>query len=311
MIEPDCSRQRPAKLHRRSLLASAAVVGAVSSWDSRSGRTQETSPTPVDPPQRAPRLPIIDTNINLFHYPFRRLPLDQVAAMIPKLRSLGIVQAWAGSFEAILHRDITGVNDRLAQACHSHRELVPIGSINPELPGWEADLRRCTDTHHMPGIRLHPSYHGYTLQDPRFTKLLTLATQAKRFVQIVVALEDTRTQHPLVSVPDVDLSPLESQMRQVPDARVQILSARLRGTLLEKLAATPGVSFDTSRVESTDGVAQLIATSSADRVLFGTHAPFLIPESGLIRVHESDLDEPTLRSILYKNAQQVFSQQNA
>jgi predicted TIM-barrel fold metal-dependent hydrolase len=247
--------------------------------------------------------PIVDTNISLFHWPFRRLPLDEADALVNQLQSLGITQAWAGSFEGLLHRDLAGANFRLAEACRRHPMLVPIGSINIELPGWEQDVAQCFGELAMPGIRLHPNYHGYALDDPRFARLLELATREARFVQIAAAMEDTRTQHSLVQAGDVDLTPLADTVTRIRGARVQVLNARLRGALLNRLAATPGVWFDTARVEGTSGVPQLVAQVGRDRVMLGSHAPFLIPQAALIRVHESgELDEPSLRSVLCDNA---------
>ena len=44
-----------------------------------------------------------------------------------------------------------------------------------------------------PGIRVHPTYHGYSLDDSRFAKLLKLAASANLFVQLVAELEELRT----------------------------------------------------------------------------------------------------------------------
>ena len=253
--------------------------------------------------EQSPPFRIVDTNASLFHWPFRRLPLDTLDALLKKYRLLGISQAWAGSFEGVLHRDLASVNQRLAEACRKYPEFVPIGSVNPELPSWQTDLKCCFEKHQMPAIRLHPNYHGYSLDDPRFTQLLKLATEAGRFVQIAVSLEDTRTQHPMLQVPDVNLTPLADIVKSIPDARVQLLNYRPRSPVLDQLARTPGVYFETARVDGTDGIPNLVKSVSADRVLFGTHAPFLIPEAALIRVHESDqLDEPSLRAISSGNA---------
>ena len=92
----------------------------------------------------------------LIGWPLSRQSLGE--SLVKKLRALGIAEAWAGSFEGVLHRDIAGVNQRLAHECKRYPELIPIGSVNLELPDWEEDLRRCIETHDMPGIRLNPSY---------------------------------------------------------------------------------------------------------------------------------------------------------
>ena len=161
-------------------------------------------------------------------------------------------------------------------------------------------------------IRLHPNYHGYTLDDSRFARLLKLATAKGRFVQIAAVMEDVRTQHPLLRMADVDLAPLPAVMTRIAGAKVQILNYRPSSPLLETLAQAPGVYFDTARVDGTDGVPKLVERVPKGRVMFGTHAPFLIPEAALIRVHESgQLDEPALRSVLSGNARGVFAKAGA
>lgn len=286
-------------MNRRDVLSLAVAAGASAAICPLSASADEDN--------SATRLRIVDTNVSLFHWPFRRLPLDETEKLVKKYRSLGIAQAWAASFEGVLHRDIASVNRHLSEACLNFPELVPIGSVNPELPGWEEDLRRCCGKLSMPGVRLHPNYHGYTLDDPRFAKLLSLATKAGRFVQIAATMEDTRTQHPNLVMQDVDLAPLADVVKRVPGARVQILNYRPRGPIFERLAKTTEVMFDTARVDATDGIPKLVRSLPAGRVLFGTHAPFLIPEAALIRVHESgELDDKALQAVYAGNADSAF-----
>ncbi len=286
-------------INRRELLGIAASAGAASLLNTKPVLSQEHDEK---------KYVIVDTNISLFHWSFRRLPLDETKLLVKKLHSLGILQAWAGSFEGILHRDIARVNQRLADECKQHQELIPIGSINPNLPDWKEDLNRCAKKHNMPGIRLHPNYHGYKLDDPHFVQLLKLASSTGLFVQIAVAMEDSRTQHPKVRVADVDLNPLPDLMQKVKGAKVQILNYRPRSPMLKKLAKTPGIYFDTARVEGTDGVPKLVQQVPHSRVMFGSHAPFLIPEAALVRVHESSkLESAALESVLSKNSGQIIS----
>ena len=153
---------------------------------------------------------IINVNANLSRWPFRRTPCDELPPLIEKYRAYDVQQAWVGSLDGLFHRDMGDVNRRLAEACrHEQRvKLLPFGSINPLLPDWQEDLRRCAEEYRMPGIRLHPNYHGYKLDEPLAAELLDLAAQRGLIVQLALRMEDIRVQHRLMRIPDVDATPL-------------------------------------------------------------------------------------------------------
>ncbi|MEZ6079983.1 MAG: amidohydrolase family protein [Pirellulaceae bacterium] len=148
---------------------------------------------------------IIDVNVYLSRWPFRRLPHDTPDSLVRKLRFHGVEQAWAGSFDGLLHKDIANVNSRLVADCKQHGEglLVPVGAVNPTLPDWQDDLRRCHEVHQMRAIRIHPNYHGYSLDSALCDELFQAAQDRRLIVQLVLAMEDVRVQHPLMAWPSL------------------------------------------------------------------------------------------------------------
>lgn len=281
---------------RREFLATTTAATIASALSATAAETK-----PVD---------LIDTNISLGRWPFRRVPLDETPALVAKLRANGVTQAWAGSFDALLHKDIAAVNARLAEDCRRHGRglLVPFGAVNLRLPDWEEDLRRCHEEHQMPGVRLYPNYHGYTLDDPAFARLLELATARKLLVQIACSLEDERTQHPRLQVPPVDVPPLIGLLEKTPAVRVQLINAfrSLRGKPVLDLAAH-GARFEIATLEGVEGIANLLAQIPNDRLCFGSHAPFFYFESAKLKLQESALSEVRMKAICADNARRLLA----
>ncbi len=254
---------------------------------------------------------LIDVNVSLSRWPLRRLLYDETPALVARLRRLGVTQAWAGSFDGVLHKDLGAVNARLARECRQHGRglLLPFGSVNPKAPDWEEELRRCAEVHKMFGVRLHPNYHGYKLDDPDFARLLRLATDHRLIVQIVLAMEDERAMHPLLRVEPVDPAPLVEVVKQVPGLRLVVLNAlrTLRGEALRKILASGEVCVEVAMLEGVGGVAGLLEQVPLQRVLFGSHAPFFYFESALLKLQESHLSREQLTAIRCGNARRLVA----
>jgi predicted TIM-barrel fold metal-dependent hydrolase len=255
---------------------------------------------------------IIDTNVYLSYWPGRQMGQGPTPELVAFLRSHGVVEAWAGSFDALLHKDIGGVNARLAEECSKHARdfLRPFGAVNPLLPDWEEDLRRCHEEFRTPGIRLHPNYQGYSLDHPAFARLLAMAAERKLVVQIVAWMEDERTQHPLLRVPLVDLTRLAPVLAKVPGVRVVILngfiSVRLGQKVLAGLQAHRQVVFDLAMQEQLAGLKVLIDAVGLDRVVFGSYSPMFYFEAATLKLRESALTAEQSGPILFGNARRVL-----
>lgn len=266
---------------------------------------------------------ITDTFIHLFKWPFKRLKYDSTNTLVAKLRRHGIGEAWAGNFEALLHKNLDQANARLYEACMLTDKdlLVPIGSVNPDLPDWEEDLRRCDEVYQMPGIRIYPMYQMLDLHGPGFRKLVVEAARRKMFVQVAGDLEDRRHHHPLLSVKDQSFDPLLDIAKDLPSARIQLLhwNTHVSATLLRSMVEQTNILFDISRIEGAGELGRLIDGESwnglemcvpATRFLFGSHAPFLALEAALLRLFEHPIDDESLTAIMAKTAKDLYTRKD-
>jgi uncharacterized protein len=255
---------------------------------------------------------VIDVNVHLFQWPFRRLSGDTPQELVAQLKRKGVRQAWAGSFEALFCRDVSGVNARLAAACRDQGRdfLVPFGVVNPKSPDWVEDLRRCHEEYRMPGIRLYPSYHRYTLTDADFVKLLSLAANRGLIVQIALSMEDPRTQIQWMMAMPTDPKPLTPLVAKLPMLKLVLLNganwARSDDADIIALCKAENVYFDMAKNEGIGGLEALLAATSPDRVVFGSFFPFFYFESALLKVQEADLTKSQKSALTEGNARRLL-----
>ena len=293
------------QLRRRAFLRTTALASA--SW--AVARREQASASEPSPPDDSPA--VIDTNVYLSRWPFRRLPHQSAAKLAAHLKKHHVVQAWAGNFDGLLHRNIAAANAWLADQCREAGDdfFVPIGTVNPTLADWREDLRRVAEQHRMPGIRLHPNYHGYSLSDPVGRELLQRASERNLLVQVVPWMEDKRHQHPMMPVPETDLTPLAEIASELPKLRLMILNGfrAAGGGSLSALAKQDSISFDFAKLDVIDGLADFLKKVPAERVVFGSYSPMFYFESARLKPEESALDPSVRQALLAANARRLLT----
>lgn len=271
---------------------------------------------PVARPSPAPG--IIDTNVNLFNWPFRALKYRDTKALVAKLRKHRVIEAWAGSFEALFAKDMSGVNARLAAECREHGPgfLLPFGSVNLAWPDWQEDVRRCQEVHKMPGLRIYPGYQPFDLEHPEMESLVKMTAERGLVLQVVFGMEDPRVHHPIINVGPVSFTPLLKAVAGTANAKLELLhfSGAVRGEGLAQFLMQTNAVMDISRLESNGAVGQVLGavpgTLSSrvpvERLLFGSHAPYFPLETALLKLVESPLDAQQLQAIMQGNARRLL-----
>lgn len=250
---------------------------------------------------------VVDVNVYLFRWPFRRIEGDEPDELVRMLRAQGVTQAWAGSFEGVFAKDVAAVNQRLADACSRHDMLVPFGSVNPRLPNWQEDVRRIHEVHGMAGIRVHPGYHNYALHAPEFAMLVAEAAERGLLVQVVPWMQDERHHNPLMPVPTPDLDPLVALVEKLPQLRVVVLNSfRSPQDPLNALTETGRVWVDIAKLDVIDPLTAMLQQASLNRVLFGSYAPMFHYESTLLKLQESAMSEHQINAICRENARKLL-----
>jgi uncharacterized protein len=303
-------------LDRRRFIQASLIPAACAIRAGHSTRPVRGEETSHDPGRPTPE--IVDTNVHLFQWPYRSLKYDRTGSLVGKLRQHRITLAWAGSFEAVLHKQLDRVNRRVTEECREKGEglLIPVGSVNPVWPDWQEDLRRCHEQYQVSVIRLYPAYHGYGLEHPEVARLLDATTKRGLLVQVAIRMEDERVHHPSLGAPVVNAAPLPELLSRIPEARVQLLNAdtALRGRFVRTLVDQTHTTFDIAGIETQGGVGRLIDGTHTsypvpvpvERLLFGSHAPFFPCESSLLKLFESPLNLQQLEWLMHANARRLL-----
>jgi uncharacterized protein len=243
---------------------------------------------------------IVDINAFAGHWPF-----SPIAADLPHVRTslaaLGVERICVSPLEAAWCRNPHLANAVLYEAAAEFPDVWLAPVLDPTVATWREELSRAVAQPRVRIVRLLPTYSPYSLAEA--DPLLAALAEAGLGALVQTRLEDPRSQHPLAQVPDLPAATVADAAARHPGLTVILGGARtaeIRG-LGERLLAPPDFYADVSQADGLDAVRLLVEEGLGEKLLFGSHTPFFIPEAALARV-VTDLPDAAAAAILGGNA---------
>jgi len=251
---------------------------------------------------------IIDTNAYLGPYAFRQLRHNTADGLLKLMDAKSITRAWVSSAAAITYRNVQPANEELSEALRRHRDrLVPLAVINPFYAGWQDDLTACRKQFGMPGLRLYPKWHNYSLADKCCLDLVDAATSLGMFITIPIRVEDYRQRSWLVDVKDLTLAEIEPLIKAKPQARFVLLNgigytASALGKKDSGLPANCWIEISRLSALMANEIGVLAEALGAERIVFGTGMPFNAPDPAFVKLEALQISQKDKDRIRWQNA---------
>jgi len=244
---------------------------------------------------------IVDVNTSLGRWPFQNFDVDSAPALARHLHSAGIAKALVSSIDGILYPDPAVCNARLLKMVKLLPMLVPVPVINPVLANW----RQALAARGLSAVKIMPNYHNYALADPAVAPLMRVLAGKRIPLMIQMRVDDERNQYPLMKVPGVDWKAVVQLANTFRDVPVVCLCA-YRGEALELVQRTGNVHVDIAFVETFRTLPALLRKVPPERILFGSHSPFLYTASAVMKLKTARLAAKAYKAIAWANARRLF-----
>jgi predicted TIM-barrel fold metal-dependent hydrolase len=248
---------------------------------------------------------IVDVNVWLGSWPFQYFRDDSARKLERLLEHEGIAHALVGSPEAAFNPDCSAANRMLEKRVAGSRRLHPVPAMNPTMGDWRDILDRSRGDGRM-AIRLFPTYHVYGLDSGEaLTAIEQIARSGELSLFLQMRMEDERTHHPLCRIPGLSTAAIVAVARRFPELSIVALCPYYHEAV-ELAKETSSVRVDLSYVETMRTLASLLDTVAPERVLFGSHAPFLYPRAAVMKLEAPYVPEPARRAIGRENARAIL-----
>ena len=238
---------------------------------------------------------IVDTNTWVGHWPFQRLVRATPRELAEHLAAEGVDRAWTAAADAILYQDPQLGNADWLPKMAEHEQLVPVAIINPSLRNWRDSLAQCVEQWGARVVKLIPSYHTLDLESADVDECIEEAAGRGLAVSIQQRVEDERRHHLLMQVPAPGADAIVALAGRHPETKLHVACAYRPEAF--RMVEAENLIFEISSFEYMDSLAAMTERIPAERMCFGSHTPFYLTRSAVLKVQFSTLPQETLDTI--------------
>jgi hypothetical protein len=195
----------------------------------------------------------------------------------------GISTAWVGHLPSAFYRDPRHGNDELFRLLGGHEQLLPVPTIRPDWPGWDAQIETAA-RQGAPAVRAYPPQWGLSVDDGRMKGLAARCAELGLVLILTTKFEDLRQRHRLDTAGDLAAAAVRAVARS--DAGAEILVTSAGAELIQEIhwGLTPDersrISYDISWVwgPPEDHLARLLRSIGPQHFVFGTGWPLRLTQ---------------------------------
>ena len=226
-----------------------------------------------------------------------------VEDLISRMAQAGIARALVFSTATSAHQ-VEIINDFIRDACREHPQLIGVGTMHPDYPDFEGELRRMK-AGGLVGIKLHPDIQRFRLDDERLMPLYEIMSAEKLF--LIAHTGDyrydystpRRMAHLAKCFPELRcIAPHCGGWSEWADARVCL---NLPNVYIDTSSTLPFNAYDAAR--------RAIESFDPTHIFFGTDYPMWDPGEELERFFSLGLGDRLCEMILGENIEAFLSAQ--
>lgn len=248
---------------------------------------------------------VIDMAAWTGNWPFLKLRYTELPALKEKLQSLNVQQAFVAPIEAILEQDPIRANKTLLEATQGDDFYSPVLIVDLSYANWPEVVDLAVQDGRVRMVKLLPSYHMYDISEHTLEPLVKLTQQHKLLISLQMRVEDKRGMYPLLNVNDPDIVRVVKVLSYFPE-QLFVLSNPVISELAQVLNSVDNVYVELASLENMDVTLHLKGLYTLDRIVFGSHAPFFIPESVLSKLKYTDATQDDVEQIASRNAERLL-----